>query len=678
MRSTGIHLIVLIGLAACGSDHWQPVGGKRDDRPEARRARVEGALRLLRGPGDAEHPPEPAEMATLALRSSTPSGRDAAVQWPGVVHAVITPAGRLEGLWGWRPGGLTGRKAGESFPAAFRRFVRAYPDLFDMPDDGAGISDRLALLGEPTTGTAVINGKVETSLRFVPRIAGRRVAHKEVLVTFVGDHLASVTGDLSLPAARPSAEPVIDPDTAAAIARDTLDTKVSPPGSSRGAYQVVEQELLVDDDGSLVHELRLADTAGLGTPYLVKVGADDGQVAGMWAAEDRGPGNNGAQYNVEFFGSSTDLLQPPVEQIRTGAMSWEHGPFVWPWRATDGTRSPTFVFTTAIQPWGSFYQMSPDYFFLAGRGTDRRKFKTQHLSYWTQRAGLFGDAYGGDFLADKSHRLEGVRAIDNEGGARPEACPNGGACYRAARFCSPISTTSPAPEPPANVPCLVFNITDPPDISTIFHEYGHHIDDKLRGDGNRPSRVGTAACTIGDPNGENNAVNETVANAMTLAAFRHFWSSNMAFARDYEAATCGLGGNRGCFLGMGPDGSIHKPGDNNSLACLPRECANDNGYGLGRAFHQAFWEALFHRNCLSNPCRTLSGIGGRAWATYALFYASFRSPGLTTHRQLSANFLNYFYYYVDTTAWGELWWVFDHHGLIDGPKTGLSKCDAER
>src|SRR5688572_28441303 len=52
----------------------------------------------------------------------------------GVVEASVSKAGHLDGLWGWRPGGLAVRRAGETFEQAFVRFIGQHRALFLLDD----------------------------------------------------------------------------------------------------------------------------------------------------------------------------------------------------------------------------------------------------------------------------------------------------------------------------------------------------------------------------------------------------------------------------------------------------------------------------------------------------------------------------------------------------------------
>jgi len=642
MRRNRLPLIVALGLVGCEVAVDVPAREPVELEAAARRTRIEQALRRLGGSAD-----------------PVASARD-------VVHASFTARGELDGLWAWRPQGLTARRAGERHVDALARFLRDHRDLYAIPVDEPGLAAHLAALGSPAVEVVEIRGKTETNLRFQPRLGGVRVGHREILATFVDDRLASITGSIALPTLAPPAAPALDPAAAEAVARAAVlaRSRSGPVGD------VTRRDLLIDDDGRLAYELRLGDTAGVAAPYVVRIDAQTGGVTAAWPEAQRGFYHADATYRIIVPDDYRPWLG--LETVRTGARSWVEDSVVFPWLGILPSTSPVYVFSSAVAGNGTYTQTAPYHDFVTSSREDVRRFKVQQLTYWSQRAMYVADLFGSDLLADRPHRFLGVRAVDLPDEQAP--CDLlGGACWR-----ETCATSAPASQPAQDLPCILFTLFGDsiPSQDHIFHELGHHHDHKLRAHGSMPFRIAgyEGTCDLGTDD-ESNSTNETIANAFALATSRYLLGGGTVLAAsEYEGAICWGTDDRGCFNGMGPNQPtdfVHLPGDDDRLACPPATC--EDTYGVGKAFFQAFWESSFGLNCFFSPCYPMAGDDALSDATSAMFYASYHTPGYGTHPQLSGAFLSFYYNYVSEAAWSDRWWVFNHHGLV-GPKYGYSKC----
>jgi hypothetical protein len=99
-------------------------------------------------------------------------------------------------------------------------------------------------------------------------------------------------------------------------------------------------------------------------------------------------------------------------------------------------------------------------------------------------------------------------------------------------------------------------------------------------------------------------------------------------------------------------------------------------HAFGIPLQQAVWESAHGTNCFvddGQPCWQMPDSFRADTARNAFFYALTHTPTEGTFVTFSAQFLSYYYNSASVDAWGNRWWVFNHHRLV-GPNYGYSRC----
>ena len=128
-------------------------------------------------------------------------------------------------------------------------------------------------------------------------------------------------------------------------------------------------------------------------------------------------------------------------------------------------------------------------------------------------------------------------------------------------------------------------------LGTIFHEYGHIADRRIRNGYNRS-----------DYGCEQQSLEEQIAGMFGMTVFMHTWGINSQFTDadgHSEHAWWDYPWHQGSVNGLGPVGMRHGDFDSD-LTCYndpATTCSEDTIYSWGQSIVQAYWEAAHGVNC---------------------------------------------------------------------------------
>lgn len=523
-------------------------------------------------------------------------------------------------------------------------------------------------------------GRLVRTLEFDQEIEGRRVIDGGIQAVFWDQVLTSVSGMLALPTELPRQVRFLNEDELEQAVHDNLRI------DGFGEYDILRRSTAVHSDLGVVMIFHVVGR----TAVDVIVDSANGNILGTWSY-DHGYTAVSGSYKV-YKPNSGDSDTSQANEVTVSGYGSVSGLDYYPWVDVLANRSPvpTYDGSGTWTSGGKLYW--PDYgssAYTVSAGTP--EFAIQHASYWAQKAIHTADI---NFTwwppSDSSYTHKSITVIANA-----PSCNGGGsafdwgACFNLDLFRSADET---------GCMCLVSQPAAPYDgdaslVSTIFHESGHAVDWKYRAATGRTGKVGTY-CDPGTSE-EGTSLGEAIGTLYTMMMYLQEYGTSAGFT-NYDAIS-------NAFVGLGTsfaEAVVHNDDDdlvchaphntcggvnpcktwrpNNSPAGLPTECStsppNYAVYRYAAPLLQAFWESAHGVNCDGpSPCYTMGDGAGVDESRWALFYAMKHTGYNQTYWDFVANFLTYYYYDVDETAWNNRWWVFNHHRLV-GDDLGYSPC----
>lgn len=608
-----------------------------------------------------------------------------AAELPGVVEAAYGPEGNVIGLWAYREGGLGATVSGQDYDATVRRFISENEGIWHLSGNAAhadGLPIRLVNLKV----TPSPRGRMVATLEYRQFRGDFDVLDGTVTAVFWDGVLASVSGPLAAPNLQlyPSSQLDVEispADAAQAVAERFAESRaggVDVELTSVGIlhrYGIVYRGMAYPD--ALSSDVRLAEE---NSPLAVTVDARTGEVIQMESVAQH-YASQSASYKVYKPANNRATPDHQDQATVTGHVS-VNGTEVYPWVDVLASRSPVPTYHENYNwsgdmgfPWHS---NSSGYDFVSSPGTN--SFETQHSSYWVQKAIHTANI---NFTwwppSDSSYKYSKVSVVSScSSSARYE--PNGWPTATMWRASDGNANQTPR----VGVICAgdtsgAYGDGTAARINMLFHEAGHAVDSKYLTGHTRYENAVTGACDPGTSE-EGKSLAENIASCYAQLMFAQEWGIATTFT-DYDASSIGGVPNLSYVSHANSDSALTVHMGDATVLCYadpgadPCDGANANyKYHYGYPLIQAYWETIHGRNCdPGGPCTVFNDGAGVDESRWAFFYAMEHTSQSDTYLNFVADLLNYYYYDVGSTPWGNRWWVFNHHRLI-GPNYGYSPC----
>lgn len=599
-------------------------------------------------------------------------------------------AGRLEGVWALRGGGLspslsvTEPRTAAHLDKMFRSFVRQNAALYDLQGSAAETGSEMDWLrtGELVQYTSP-EGKIVRHLHYDQTVQGIPIKGGEIIASFVGADLISVNGALENPAGVEKFTPTAIPDARArAIA---VDQDRSAYG---GTSTATKTSLLWDRNRGIpvyrVSTLPSSETVAMRpSRYLI-----DAQSGSVLDRQDDSLGAAGPSTSLAEVSRNYKLYQPiwtdqypfirheathswvGLKEIISGTTYYYHSD-----KGNGGATHPTFgyIYTgpgpnPVISPSNKSCLGVFGDFTSAYTVGNTSPFASQHTVRWAQ--------YAAQMAAATTFKSLYKAAVTNQTMSVVVGTPGGSSFAYGDCTGWGLSGTDCIEIAPLAQPWV--GASDVSALGVIYHEYGHIADGRMTYPDYRNNNHGCEPMSL----------EETIAGIFSTTVFLWQYGITATFT-DYD----GHGdpslapGVQGFFHGLGHGGAqnpwVHfnnpmppalpgvNPGDIVCYDTRKNSCA-PNQYNYGMGLVQAYWEAAHGTNCGAG-CVTLSDGSSQAHARNALAYAMSTTTAASDFVTFSANFLTYYWTSVGDPPYTNRWWIFNHHRLV-GPNYGYSPC----
>ena len=586
---------------------------------------------------------------------------------PSTFTSHFDKTGATDGVWAFGIGGLgasvkvrsgKGATAGD-FDSILRVFLAQNQSLFAASD---------GLVGPTLSEYSLPGDKVMHYVEYHQIVDGVPVLDGEVSASFIDGVLVSINGAIEDPQLVRAAKAKLSPErTSAAEAEaklEDVDVLLEAP------------RLMWDHDGQqLIHHLRIAKKDGSDARTRLVSAATgalvrelDGRKNASWTEASRtyrvfspqsGDTHPYAMNDTNESWISVAYVNPPNQTL------YQHGDFgnnsyaahTYGYVYT-GPANPSRVDDPAYrtQPWYSGDFTSP-YDPNGGRSQD---FSSQHDTFWAENAAqVTASTAFRNYISDWAP----VAIITG--------VPNGATTYINGDGGWGINDVHSVIQMDGGTQSEWGTYPNVASLGTIFHEYGHIVDYRIKGD--RGSNCNETA-----------SLAEEIAAMFAMSVFMYDWGITSGFTGYYGHTEPGWGWDPttlGSLQGLGQPNAdlalVHL--DNNAqLSCYDTRTSPACGiamYNWGVSLLQAYWEAAHAVNCGGGICGYLNDGSSYIDARNALAYA-IKNTGLSQgYIPFVANFLCYYYYVIGSPVWDNRWWIFNHHRLI-GPNYGYSPCHA--
>ncbi len=420
-------------------------------------------------------------------------------------------------------------------------------------------------------------------------------------------------------------------------------------------------------------------------PQSYRFFVDPNSLEILWAdLQERNYPSYTGTYRIYKPSSSSITPNASIPTDVTNGYVSINGSQVYPWQDVLTDRSPVPVYDDTIS-WTSCQGNSPCLGFnwnsnsiatflnSPSASSTGDNFRSQHASYWAQRAVRAGDInFNWWPPSNSNYKYSRISIITNEGSSSDLTTGNNG-CWNKVLWRPSDGAVNANPR----IPCIKF----PADsnyrygtgqavkLNGIFHEVGHAIDVKYKSGVFRGSSI-SGSC---DPNTseEASSLSETIASLYSIMMMFHEFGASTSFTNSSITNLTEMIGS-GTLLAHTNDSNVRCHADPN-LDCYT------NKYEYGHGLLQAYFEITHGINCdgpVGESCYVMPDTARVDEARWALFYAMKNTPTNGTYRAFVSNLLNYYYYDVGEAPWNDRWWVLNHHGLV-GPNYTYTPCSED-